>query len=460
MRRSIRLAVGAAALLLLAIAAPPAALADGPDFALSASPPSLVIGPNQSVSTTIRVTPSGGFADAVTFSVGRLPAGLSASFGPVSSTTSTTLTFTSTSAPGSATVTVTGVSTGGLTRTVGINVSPPPVSDFSIGVNPSSLSVAAGGSGTVTVFTTPQTGFSGGVTFTVSGLPTGVTAAFNPASVPAGQSTTLTLTAAAGAPATASPASVVVTGMAGSITARATVALTVTAGGPGPIFTLTASPSSLTVPAGSSATSAITVVPSGGFTGAVTFSVSSPGLPASVSPTSSATGTTLTVIAPLTPGPAAVDPLPVTVTGVSGGISRSVTVAVLPTSSGGGTGGVTATPVVASNSAFFNELDLRLANANPLTALSVTITVQRTSGVSFSGQYNTVGGSIAQSSGSTSSAITYTFTLAAGQTLGAGGGWTFAAQASGSGTAHPTGGDTFTVTYTTGGASFTQSGHF
>jgi hypothetical protein len=28
------------------------------------------------------------------------------------------------------------------------------------------------------------------------------------------------------------------------------------------------------------------------------------------------------------------------------------------------------------------------------------------------------------------------------------------------GTTHPTAGDTFTVTYTTGGQSFTQSGHF
>ena len=31
---------------------------------------------------------------------------------------------------------------------------------------------------------------------------------------------------------------------------------------------------------------------------------------------------------------------------------------------------------------------------------------------------------------------------------------------SGSGTVHPTTGDTFTVSYTIGGASFTQSGHF
>jgi hypothetical protein len=85
---------------------------------------------------------------------------------------------------------------------------------------------------------------------------------------------------------------------------------------------------------------------------------------------------------------------------------------------------------------------------------------QRTTGVSFSGLYNTVGGQIVQSSSSTATAIAYQFTLAPGQSLPAGSGWTFAGQASGTGTFHPTAGDTFTVTYTTGGATFTQSGHY
>jgi hypothetical protein len=37
---------------------------------------------------------------------------------------------------------------------------------------------------------------------------------------------------------------------------------------------------------------------------------------------------------------------------------------------------------------------------------------------------------------------------------------TFAAQMSGTGTVHPTSGDTYSVTYTTGGQSFTVSGTF
>jgi lysophospholipase L1-like esterase len=122
--------------------------------------------------------------------------------------------------------------------------------------------------------------------------------------------------------------------------------------------------------------------------------------------------------------------------------------------------GVTATPVVAASGPWFDEEDVRLSNTAALTALTVTIVAQRTGGVSFSGQYDTVGGQVLQSSASTSSAITYTYTLASGQRLAAGTSWLFAAQMSGSGAAHPTAGDAYTVTFSTGGGSTTLSGHF
>jgi endoglucanase len=125
-----------------------------------------------------------------------------------------------------------------------------------------------------------------------------------------------------------------------------------------------------------------------------------------------------------------------------------------------GTGGVTVTPAVTANGPWFNEQVIRLNNTANLTALSVTITIQRTTGVGFNGQYNTVGGQILQSSAVTATTITYQFTLAAGQTLGTGANRTFAAQMSGSGTTHPTAGDTWVVTYTTGGVTYTQTGHF
>jgi lysophospholipase L1-like esterase len=118
------------------------------------------------------------------------------------------------------------------------------------------------------------------------------------------------------------------------------------------------------------------------------------------------------------------------------------------------------TPAVASSSPYFTEEDLKLSSSTAVSALTVTIVVQRTAGIGFSGQYNTIGGQLLQSSASTSSTIAYTFTLGAGQTLGTGASGLFAAQASGSGTAHPTAGDTFTVTSTSGGVTTTETGHF
>jgi cellulose 1,4-beta-cellobiosidase len=125
-----------------------------------------------------------------------------------------------------------------------------------------------------------------------------------------------------------------------------------------------------------------------------------------------------------------------------------------------GDGGVTVSKVVTSSSPWFNEQQVRISNTSALTALSVTIVVQRTTGISYSGQYNTVGSQVQQTNSSTTAAITYQFTLAPGQTLSAGTNRTFAAQMGGTGTAHPTTGDTYTVIYTSGGVQRTQSGTF
>lgn len=147
-----------------------------------------------------------------------------------------------------------------------------------------------------------------------------------------------------------------------------------------------------------------------------------------------------------------------TVTVSGGGISRPIAVTQAGQSSP--TGSVTATGVVTSSSGWFTEQQLRLANTAPITALSITITVQRTSGVNASGQYNTIGGTISQSNSSTATAITYQFSLNSGQTLSPGSNRAFAVQMSGNGTVHPASGDTYTVSGTAGGQPFTLSGTF
>ena len=225
-------------------------------------------------------------------------------------------------------------------------------------------------------------------------------------------------------------------------------------GTPTPNFSLGASPSAVTVVQGATATSSITITPSGGFTGAVTLSAS--GLPSGVTAafsTSPATSTS-TVTFTASSG-AATGTANVTITGVNGSLSRNATIALtVNASGGGGTGGggsgaVTTTTVINSNGPWFDD-----------EGVKITSTVQNTGGIGFSGMYNTLGGAITQSHSSTASAISYQFNLAPGQTLAAGSGRLFDAQMSGSGTAHPTTGDTFTVTFTTGGQSFTQTGHF
>jgi predicted carbohydrate-binding protein with CBM5 and CBM33 domain len=149
----------------------------------------------------------------------------------------------------------------------------------------------------------------------------------------------------------------------------------------------------------------------------------------------------------------------VTAVNASGESPVSTQVSATPQAAGD-TGGVTVTPIATSQTPWFNEQQLRITNASPLTELVISIVVQRTTGVSHSGQYNTVGGQIAQSNSSTAAAITYQFMLGAGQTLSPGTNRTFAVQTGGTGTVHPTAGDTYTLTYTTGGVKRTQNGTF
>ncbi len=101
-----------------------------------------------------------------------------------------------------------------------------PVNDFSISANPSSVSVVQGQSATSTISTAVTSGSAQTVSLSVSGLPTGAGASFNPTSVTAGGSSILTITTAAATPPGTS--TVTVTGTGTSKTHSATLSLTVT----------------------------------------------------------------------------------------------------------------------------------------------------------------------------------------------------------------------------------------
>jgi hypothetical protein len=87
--------------------------------------------------------------------------------------------------------------------------------------------------------------------------------------------------------------------------------------------------------------------------------------------------------------------------------------------------------------------------------MTLTVTVPA-GNVSYGGGYSTVGSQVALTHSSGSNLV-YTFTLASGQTIGAGS-YTFASQMDGNGNTHNFTGDSWTVTYTIGGQTYTQSG--
>jgi hypothetical protein len=324
--------------------------------------------------------------------------------------------------------------------------------DYTVAASPGSLSLARGGTAGTTIAIT-RSNFTGAVSTTVSGLPSGVTVVLNPATATTGNSVTATFSASSTA--TLGPATVTFTATSGTLSRTTSVSLNVMGTGD---FTIGPG-SATTVTRGSTASSVIAINRTS-FTGAVGFGAS--GLPSGVtvafSPSTATTGNSVTATFTAS-STATLGTANVTITGTSGTTSRSTTIA-LTVNSGPGGGALTATSAVTSNSPWFVEEQVRIANTGTLTALTITVTVQRTTGINHSGQYNTVGGQITQSVATTASTITYTFTLAPGQTLGASTSRTFAVQLSGNGTAHPTAGDTYVVSYNAGSGTQTASGTF
>jgi hypothetical protein len=141
--------------------------------------------------------------------------------------------------------------------------------DFSVAATPSSQIVVPGKGTTYSVSVTPSDGFSGNVNFSVTGLPSGATAAFAPTSVPGSGSATLTVNTSSSTP--TGTYTLTITGTSGTLTHSAQVKLAVGD------FTISVSPSSLTATKTSKANYTVTVSPLGPFTSTVKFSLT--GLP-------------------------------------------------------------------------------------------------------------------------------------------------------------------------------------
>ncbi|MGA9669341.1 MAG: glycoside hydrolase family 6 protein [Terracidiphilus sp.] len=373
-------------------------------FTLAASPTSLSVTQGASGSDTIRVTDLSGFTGTVSFTVSGLPNGVTASFSPTSSTTSTVLTLaaSTTATTGAFTVTVTGTS-GSNTATVPITLSVVPgTGTFTLKPSATSLSIAQGGTGTDTITVTDVSPFTGSVTFAASGLPTGVTASFSPAS----STTSSVLTLAASSTAAAGTSTVTITGTSGTL-APVTTTVTLTVTSPTGGFTLKPSATALSVVAGSNGTDTITVTDISPFTGSVSFAASGlpTGVTASFSPTSSTTSSILTLAVGSS---ATVGTSTITITGTSGTLTPVTTTVALTVTSP--TGGFTLRPSATALSI--------ASGASGTDTITVTDISPFAGSVSFaaSGLPTGVTASFSPTSSTTSSVLT----LTAGSTAAAG----------------------------------------
>jgi uncharacterized membrane protein len=295
-----------------------------PDFSLSASPASVSVAQGGSGTSTITVNPVGGFTGSVNLSASGLPAGVTATFdtNPTTSTSVLTLTASSTAATGTSTVTITGTS-GSLshTTTVTLTVTAPVVGDFTIAATPASQTVTAGAGASYTATVTGSGGFAGNVAFSISGLPTGATASFNPTSVTGSGSSTVSVSTSSTTP--AGTFTLTITGTSGTLVHSTTVTLVVNAPA-APDFTISVSPTSLTVARNSSGNYTVTITGQNGFAGTVNLSVT--GLGARVSATftpTSVTGSGTSTLRVTVNRRATTGNRTLTITGTSGSLTHS-----------------------------------------------------------------------------------------------------------------------------------------
>jgi uncharacterized membrane protein len=311
-----------------------------PDFSISTNPNQQSIGVGGTETFNVTVIALNDFLDTVNLTVSGLPAGMSASFSPASirgsGISTLTITTDSTAVAGTSTLTVSGAgSSVSHSVTVGVTVTttaPPP--DFALTVEPSSQTVATGGSTSVTVGVAPTNGFSGTVALAESGMPAGMTASCTPTSITTSNNTagSCTLNISTNAAVVAGTYNLTVTGTSGGLSHSGVVSIVVTPIVLTPDFSVSATPSSHTVTAGSSTTYTASVAALNSFTGVVTMTVS--GLPTGVAASFASTtvtgsgSSTLTLTSAST---TAAGTYFVSITGTSGTLVHSMNVALTVT---------------------------------------------------------------------------------------------------------------------------------
>jgi len=235
----------------------------GPDYQLSAIPSVLQIPAGGSGGTEISLVSLNGYAKPVNVTAA-----------PPTGVTVTPLTFALAGtapqavtigalagATGSFDVVFNGVDGAGLARAAAVRLTVANPPDFQLSVTPTSLRLSAGGSAPVVVTATPLNGFSGTVNV-ASLLPAGLTSDTPAFALSPGESRTVTIAAAANAP--AGLVNVTFNGTATGVAGTRSASLPVSIDLP-PDFTLIVTPTVINLPAGGKAPAQVTLVPLNGW---------------------------------------------------------------------------------------------------------------------------------------------------------------------------------------------------
>jgi hypothetical protein len=217
---------------------------------------------------------------------------------------------------------------------------PPPVvtGTLAVALTPNALSLAPGAAGPSVAAITRGGGFTGNVELTATGAPTGVTVTFGATTLGAGVTSASILVSTI---ATAAPGEyriVITAAGTGVTTATATLTLIVAAVAT-PTVAVTVAPTTLSIVAGASGSSAATLVRGGGFAGAV--ALTSTGAPAAMTvtftPASVAAGATTSAIAIAVGGSVAAGSYPVVISAAGTGVTTdTATLTVTVTAPAGG----------------------------------------------------------------------------------------------------------------------------